>query len=303
MICCRCATPLGSDAPICTGCGAPPLLTGTEPGQGPYRIEAVLGQVGWSRTYRATRLADDQVVCIKALDLRDPVLPEARDLLVREAQVLRQLSHPQIPAYLDSFIAALDGPPSFCLVRELVAGQDLRQELATRRYREDEVLRVLLSLLDVIEYLHGLRPPVLHRDIKPTNVVRRAGDGALMLVDFGAVRDAVCDELALAALSVGCLGYLAPEQFEGQASTGTDLYALGVLAVELLARRDPAEMLDDQNDLLWRPHVEAHGKTLLLLEGLLRRSVAERIADAGAARRMIADALLALPRREPIFLR
>jgi serine/threonine protein kinase len=302
MICCLCETSLAPDTERCTGCGGRALLSGTEAGQGPYRLEEVMGKVVWSTTYRATRLSDLHPVCIKALELRAPVPPEARALLVREAQVLRQLSHPQIPAYLGSFISAGGGPTSFCLVRELVEGVDLRQELEGTRHREDEILRVLLSLLDVIDYLHGLRPPVIHRDIKPTNVLRRAHDGKLMLVDFGAVRDAVCDELALDVLALGCLGYLAPEQYEGKASTVTDLYALGVLGVELLSRRDPADMLEAHR-LIWRPHVEAHETTIRALDALLRGPGAERVEDAAAARRLIVDALQAQPRREPIFLR
>jgi eukaryotic-like serine/threonine-protein kinase len=297
MLCWQCSTPLVETSQVCPTCGGSPLLAGESEHAARYRVERVLGRAGASATYRGVRVQDGHNVCVKALRLQATTSSEERALFRREAQVLRELSHPQIPAYFDSFIAVQGGSVCACMVRDYVEGHDLEEELRGRRYREDEVLRVLLQLTPILDYLHELRPPVIHRDIKPANLIRRKSDSQLVLVDFGAVKDCVSDELALAAVREGCLGYMAPEQFLGEAGPATDLYALGALAVALLSRRDPADMLDDEHQLRWRPHVHAHDATVALLEALLATSMDERLQTASAAGERVAGALAALPAR------
>src|SRR6185295_14519102 len=100
----------------------------------------------------------------------------------------------------------------------------------------DEILRFLRDASGVLDYLHGRAPPVIHRDIKPNNVIRRP-DGSFAIVDFGAVRDRLRPEGG--STVVGTFGYMAPEQFQGRALPATDVYALGATAIAMLTGEEP----------------------------------------------------------------
>jgi len=268
-------------------CGGEPLLDGR------YRLDALLGEGGAGVTYRATRLADGLAVCVKELATRRMASFEDEKLFEREADVLRQLHHPQIPSYLDSFVAGVGKHRARYLVQELVIGRDLARELADHRYTEREVLAVLDELLEVLTYLGDLRPPVVHRDVKPSNVMRRADDGRLVLVDFGAVKDAVEHSLGGATIA-GTLGYMAPEQLYGQADTRSDLYGAGATALALLSRRDLAEFFERERGLAWRGRVTMSPGTERVLAALLAPSPDDRPPSARAARALVAEARAAL---------
>ncbi|MGK0362764.1 MAG: TM2 domain-containing membrane protein YozV, partial [Bradymonadia bacterium] len=164
------------------------------------------------------------------------------------------------------------------LVQAFIEGPTLAKELKSRRYTEDEVLEILTSICDVLTYLHALQPPVIHRDLKPGNLVRRT-DGALVLIDFGAVRDVLRDPTLGGSTVAGTYGYMAPEQFSGDASPATDLYALGVLAIALLSRRDPLDLMKGHR-LDWQPVVHASAATKALIEQLLAPLSIDRPASA-----------------------
>src|SRR6185295_19135856 len=111
-------------------------------------------------------------------------------LFQREARVLASLNHPAIPKYRDSFVVETPQGPVSYLVHDFAPGQSLRGWVESGwRADEGEVVRIGAFLLEVLAYLHSLHPAVLHRDVKPANVIR-SDDGGLWLVDFGAVRDA-----------------------------------------------------------------------------------------------------------------
>jgi hypothetical protein len=102
-----------------------------------------------------------------------------------------------------------------------------------------EVTRMLEDIGDALRYLHGRAPPIVHRDIKPGNVIRRP-DGSFALVDFGAVRDRL--KPAGGSTVVGTFGYMAPEQFQGRASPRSDLYGLGATALAMLTGVEPEDL-------------------------------------------------------------
>ncbi len=277
ILCGVCGERVSQDAHTCAACGGDPRLVGR------YRVEKIVGRGANGTTYRATDLRDGSPVAIKEMaigggdELR-------RDRLEREARILRQLEHPRVPRYVDHFVAGVGKHRALYLVQEFIDGETLLDEMERRRYSEDEVLDAVAELLDVLAYLHGLRPPVVHRDVKPRNVMRRRTDRRLVLVDFGSVRDVLRDPALGGSTIAGTFGYMAPEQFRGEATPATDVYGVAVLAVVLLSRRAPEDMIGPRQELEWRPWVQARPPVVKLLERWLDADVRRRPVDAAAAR-------------------
>ena len=207
-----------------------------------YTITSVLGRGGMATTYAAEDRLNHQAVAIKVLSLRQASQWKVIDLFEREAKVLASLNHPQIPKYLDYFHIDLESDRRFYLVQELIEGESLAA-IATNgeRMTEASVKEIAQQILNVLIYLHELTPPVVHRDIKPQNLIQRT-NGAIALVDFGAVQDVYRNTIAGGSTFVGTYGYMAPEQFRGQASCASDLYGLGATLLFLLTHRSPAEL-------------------------------------------------------------
>lgn len=295
MICGFCSESLTDEPAVCPACGQSPLLDAR------YRLERIVGRGAMGVTYRAERLEDGQAVAIKELPFRRIDAVKTKALFEREARVLEQLDHPGIPAYLDDFVGGVGKNLSLYLVQAFVEGDTLTAEQAQRRWREDEVLAITAEVADILTYLHELSPPVIHRDIKPGNVMRRP-DGRLALIDFGAVRDALDDEHTGGSTVVGTYGYMAPEQYKGDASPASDLYALGAMTVAMLARKTPDALVDVSGRLDWQRHLDVHPQTAALLNALLQvdpRQRPQRARDV-AARCRQAIAAIEADRNAPV---
>ena len=245
MICADCGHEHDAVVETCSACGKDPLLDGR------YRLLSVIGQGAFGTTWRGERASDGHVVCLKELLYQRLASFEPEEQFRREAAVLRQLDLPGVPAYVDDFTVTTGRAVSLFLVQELVQGETLAEEMEHKRYREGEVLDILEALLHILRDLHSLSPPVVHRDIKPTNVMRR-DDGSLVLIDFGAVKDVLNKTRRGGPSVAGTIGFMAPEQLTGHAEPATDLFGAGALAVALLSRRDPADLLDDDADSIGR---------------------------------------------------
>ncbi|NJK36167.1 MAG: protein kinase [Oscillatoriales cyanobacterium SM2_2_1] len=215
----------------------------------PHRM---LGQGGFGRTVLATDLdRPSHPLCVikQFLPLngnREQAL-KARELFAREAKLLEQLGdHPQIPR-LYAYFEQEDGP---YLVQEYVAGRHLGAELAQEgAFSAAAILAVLRGILPVLAFLHNRG--VIHRDVKPENIIRRAGDGTLILVDFGAGKEEVSSEVI--ATRVGTPQFAAPEQLMGRPVPASDLYALGVTCIHLWTGCGPAELFDAYSgQWVWR---------------------------------------------------
>jgi serine/threonine protein kinase len=158
------------------------------------------------------------------------------ELAEREARVLATLDHPDLPRYVDH----LEEDGCLYLVTERIEGTALSE---LRRQgtplAQPDVLRLLAHARGVLSYLHGRAPPVIHRDLKPGNVIRRP-DGSFAFVDFGAVRDSLKPEGG--STIVGTLGYMAPEQLQGRALPASDVYSVGATALALLTGRNPQDL-------------------------------------------------------------
>ncbi len=118
-------------------------------------------------------------------------------------------------------------------------GENLRVLSARRRLSHLELREVLIRGLEILDYLHTRSPAVIHRDIKPTNIVR-APDGKIALVDFGGVLEAARDKGG--STIVGTYGYMAPEQLHGQVTPAADIYSLGATIVALAGGIEPEDV-------------------------------------------------------------
>jgi serine/threonine protein kinase len=227
-----------------------------------YRIVGSLGKGGGGETFEAIRIADDARVALKCL-----VVAQTRDwktveLFEREARVLASLTHPAIPRYEDSFVVESEKGTSLYLVHQFAPGVSLRQWLERGWHPDEaEILRITEFLLDVLTYLHSLSPPVVHRDIKPDNIIR-SEDGRLWLVDFGAVRD-FTTTMSGGSTVVGTYGYMAPEQFRGQAIPASDIYGVAATILFLLTGRPPTELPQEKLKVVFRPYVQTASPRLL----------------------------------------
>jgi CHASE2 domain-containing sensor protein len=227
-----------------------------------YRIVRLLGSGGFGETYVAedTQRPGSPICVVKQLRImsNDPKSHRlGRRFFLGEAETLEKLGHhDQIPRLLAYF----EAHHSFYLVEEMIEGRVLKDELAGRRpMPQTYVLELLKGLLPVIAFVHS--QGVIHRDIKPSNIIRRKSDGRLVLIDFGAVK-LISNRLAdteanlTSTVGVGTQGYMPSEQAAGLPKFGSDLYALGITALEALTGVPAYALKRDANgEVLWRYEV------------------------------------------------
>jgi serine/threonine protein kinase len=222
---------------------------------GRYQLVELLGAGGSGVTYRAIRLSDRSDVAIKILSLRHINDWKQLELFEREAKVLSQLNHPQIPKYLEYFHLDTDDNRTFWIVQQLAPGKSLTEWVNSGwRGTEAEVKDITSQLLGILQYLHQQSPPLIHRDIKPHNIIRDE-DGRVFLVDFGAVQNVYHDTLLKRHTVAGTYGYMAPEQFRGAAVIASDLYGLGATILYVLTHRSPADLPQSRLKLVFRDRV------------------------------------------------
>jgi eukaryotic-like serine/threonine-protein kinase len=236
-------------------------------------------------------------VVLKALALRGMGSWKKLDLFQREGSALKSLSHPAIPEYVDSFEVDSGGDRVFVLVQKKAGGASLQELLDTGfRFTVPQVHSLFRQLLAVLQYLGALNPPVLHRDVKPANVivnVRRSDDVSLSLVDFGAVNSGVSRSgrgggASFASTMVGTFGYMPPEAFGGGADVRSDLYAAGATMLFAVSGRSPSDVPQrrlkmDLESILPRPQRAELGNTYTVMRKLLEPAPEDRYRTAQEA--------------------
>jgi len=203
-----------------------------------YRVVKALGGGGMKLVYLAEdlRLAARKCALAEMVDTFTSVeaQQQAVSAFQREADMLAQLSNEHIPRVFDRFS---EGNHHF-LVMEYIDGTTLEDQIKQHggELPPDQVVEVALQVLDTLEYLHHLQPPVIYRDLKPSNIMV-TGNGQAKLIDFGIARH--FQPLSNATM-IGTQGYAPPEQYRGKVETRSDIYALGATMHHAISGRDPA---------------------------------------------------------------
>lgn len=265
-----------------------------------YRIVTLLGQGSTGITYEAEDLTNYQLVAIKAISLRQATNWKILELLEGEARVLTNLNHPGIPKYLDYFKIETPEEIRFYLVQDLIHGQSLGTLLEKGlRPTETQVKNLAIPILKILEYLHSFAPPVLHRNIKPQNIICRP-EGKIYLADFGFAQDVYRNTLTRGENSSETQGYLPLEQFLGQEKPASDLYSLGATLLFLLTGKCPADLPQVRTRIDWRSQVDLSPKFARWLEKMLEPSLEDRFQSAKEALKVL---LASGPKRQnfPVF--
>jgi hypothetical protein len=211
-------------------------MSATELRGGRYVIVKPLGEGTQGETFEAVDKRVGRLVALKRFRVGKAKAWKDVELAEREATTLASLQHDLLPRYVEHF----EEEGVLVLVMERIEGESLA-ELRKKGFHASvsDVQRLLADASRALTYLHGRAPPVVHRDLKPGNVIRRP-DGSFAFVDFGAVRDRL--KLAGGSTIVGTFGYMAPEQFQGRASAASDVYGIGATALTLLTGCEPEDL-------------------------------------------------------------
>lgn len=245
-----------------------------------YEVQRLLGEGGQGKTYLAHDVLEDRQVVVKRLHLAHLDNWKAIELFEREGQTLSQLEHPSIPTYHDAFHEQMETGECFYLVQEYIEGETIHEAMASgKRYTQADVDSMMVSILEILSYLHQHSPPIIHRDIKPSNIIQRP-DGQWALIDFGAIQSLLSTASMVGSTIVGTSGYMAPEQFMGRSVPATDLYALGATAVHMLSREHPSLLPMQQMKLQFANRIAVEPYFEQVLNRLLEPMTEQRYATA-----------------------
>ncbi|MEO0258158.1 MAG: serine/threonine-protein kinase, partial [candidate division WOR-3 bacterium] len=223
---------------FCVKCGSP-LSTGPVLIDNRYKLLKKIGVGGFGKTY----LAEDLQLFGRKVVIKEfsDTSSKGKEFIKREGMILAKLNHPQIPK-IHGYIVDKSG--KIYLLQDFVEGKNLRQILTERgKLEEDEAIIVLKDTLDILSYLHSFDPPLLHRDIKPENIIVDQ-NGKAFLVDYGAVIEYKPGERDREIIYTK--GYASPKQRLGYSSPQSDLYSLGIVAIEILTGLTPDKFKDDE---------------------------------------------------------
>ncbi len=198
-----------------------------------YEVLKTLAIGGMSNSYLVYSYYHKKLAVLKEINTELAQKAKAREMFQREARVLSSLKHPGIPQYYDFFYTR----ERYSLVMELIPGQNLEQ-IST--YTNIEVIDRAIVLCDILRYLQSLQPPMIHRDIKPANLILRSNNHQIVLIDFGAVKEATTPP----GTRIATPGFGAPEQSTGNPCIQSDFYALGATIIYFVTKRLPTYFYD-----------------------------------------------------------
>jgi eukaryotic-like serine/threonine-protein kinase len=255
---------------------------------GRYRVVQILSAGGFGETYIAedTRRPGNPKCVLKLLKpgSADPSYLEiARRLFNTEAEMLEKLgNNDQIPRLLAYF----EEKQEFYLVQELIVGHPLTRELTPgRSWQESQIIQLLQDILGVLDFVH--RYNVIHRDLKPDNLIRRDEDGKLVLIDFGAVKEMRTQVVAnlgesVQTVAIGTPGYMPAEQSQGKPRLNSDLYALGIIAIQAATGLLPNQLAEnpENGEIMFGDRTQISPGLTQILQKMVRYHYRDRYQSA-----------------------
>ncbi|WP_298919696.1 protein kinase [uncultured Nostoc sp.] len=256
-----------------------------------YKIVGLLGSGGFGDTYLAEDLdLPNKPRCVvkhlKPKTSDTAVLPIARRLFEKEAEVLYRLGN--LSKQIPKLFAHFEENGEFYLVQEFVDGRDLSTEIILDQpWGEAEVVQLLQEILEVLVVVH--QQNIIHRDIKPQNLMRRRKDGKIMLIDFGAVKE--IEGLAqntqgrvTSTIIIGSNGYMPNEQASSRPRLSSDIFAVGIVAIQALTGRIPQEFSEDASgEIIWRHWTNVSDRLADILTKMVRYNFTQRYQSAAEA--------------------
>lgn len=270
-----------------------------------YKVIRVLGSGGFGDTFLAedTHLPSGRHCVVKQLkpQTNDPqVYQIVKDRFQREAVMLEDLG--QRSNQIPSLYAYFESGGQFYLVQELIEGITLGKMVQEQGTLSDSAVRgILTGILPVLEYVHSQR--IVHRDIKPDNIIMRNADNQPVLIDFGAVKETMGTTVSSSGNSsrsivIGTPGFMPYEQTAGRPVFASDLYSLGLTAIYLLTGKFPQELETDPQtgEILWRRYALNVSPTLA---SVLDKAIQFHSRDRYNTAREMLDALRTLATQTP----
>ncbi len=259
---------------------------------GHFQIISELSKGGFGQTFLAEdlRRSEHPKCVVKQLKPQTEdaeVINLSKRLFEQEVRILYQIgAHPQIPSIITHFEEAAE----FYFVQEYIEGNTFAEELAQGKvFSQGQVVEIVAELLSVLAFVHSRG--VIHRDVKPSNLICRSSDGKTVLIDFGAVKQ-VGNQTALnpnqatkGTIAIGSEGYMPMEQLAGHPRFSSDVYAAGMFAIQLLTQTHPSELRQNQRtgEWIWQDKVTVNNQFAEFLNQMIRYDFRQRFTDAVAA--------------------
>ena len=252
-----------------------------------YKIIKILGEGGFGQTFLAEdiQMPAQEFCVVKKLKSRSSepqIVKKCEDLFEKEALALQKLgkntSIPELKAYFTY-------QQKFYLVQEYIEGKSLDKVMLNAT--EDQIIKIIEDVGNTLVEVHNNN--IIHRDIKPENLILRNSNDQIILIDFGAVKEIttqIMDEQGriIKTVVIGTPGYMAPEQAQGKPCFASDIYSLGIVAMEKLIRKRPVNFnFDEQGNVSWIADlpvgVSVSDQLAKILHKMTRFSLSERYSN------------------------
>ncbi len=257
-----------------------------------FQLISELSSGGFGQTFLAEDLRSlNKLKCVvkqlKPQSRDSQIIELSKRLFEQEVRILYQVGeHPQIPSIITHF----EEDNEFYFVQEYIEGNTFAQELSQGKiYNQRQVIEIITELLSVLAFVHNR--DVIHRDIKPSNLICRKSDGKTVLIDFGAVKQVGnqtnqnSSQTTKGTIAIGSEGYMPMEQIAGHPRFSSDVYAVGMFAIQLLTNTHPTKLRQNQRtgEWIWQDKVSVNNQFAEFINEMIRYDYRQRFTDASEA--------------------